>query len=292
MNSHSWIEQGPLKAQDRSIGEIIQTAFNLSNEQVEQVIRYQQEHQSRFGESAVALGFIKANDVVWALSQQFEYPYSTGAGQNYSNELVMAFNPFSEGAEVFRNLRSDILGTVFAPGSPKRSLAIVSPEKGDGKSFFAANIAIAFSQLGGRTLLVDADMRAPRQHRLFGVKEPHGLSSVLSGRMSEPVFSLPLEWLPNLYVLPVGITPPNPPELLQRGGLAMLLAELQLKFDFVIVDTPAASYGADAKVIASKCGSSLIVANKNRTQMKALEGFADGLRRSGASVMGVILNNC
>lgn len=291
MNHSSWIEQGSLKAHDRTIGEIIQTAFNLSNDQVEQVIRYQQQHQSRFGESAVALGMIKSDDVVWALSQQFEYPYSTPNANNISNELVMALNPFSEGAEVFRNLRSDILGTVFAPGSAKRSLAVVSPEKGDGKSFFAANIAIAFSQLGGRTLLVDADMRAPRQHRMFGVNEPHGLSSVLSGRTSEPVFSMPLDWLPGLYVLPVGITPPNPPELLQKGGLAMLLAEFQLKFDFVIIDTPAASYGADAKVIASKCGSSLIVAGKNRTPTKSLEAFAGGLRRSGASVMGVILNN-
>jgi len=134
-------------------------------------------------------------------------------------------------------------------------------------------------------------MRNPRQHSIFAIKESQGLSSVLSGRLNEPVFSRPYESLPGLYVLPVGVTPPNPLELLQKGGLTLLLAELQMKFDYVIVDTPAASHGSDAKVIASKCGSTLVISRKNSTPLKSLEDFSKGLKRAGSSVMGVILNS-
>jgi len=291
MSNEVWDAQSTARANDRSIGDIIRCAFNLSNDQVDQIIRHQQQNKTRFGEAAVALGFIKSNDVLWALSQQFEYPYSTQSGPDISSELVLAINPFGEGAEVFRNLRSDVLSTAFSGNASKRSLAIVSPETGEGKSFFAANLAVAFSQLGGRTLLVDADMRNPRQHSIFAIKESQGLSSVLSGRLNEPVFSRPYESLPGLYVLPVGVTPPNPLELLQKGGLTLLLAELQMKFDYVIVDTPAASHGSDAKVIASKCGSTLVISRKNSTPLKSLEDFSKGLKRAGSSVMGVILNS-
>jgi protein-tyrosine kinase len=279
------------RTSDRSIGEIIRCAFSLSSEQVEQIILHQQQHNTRFGESAVALGLIKSHDVLWALSQQFAYPYSTQEGLGVSKELVLAINPFGEGAEVFRNLRSDILTTAFGPEMSKKSLAVVSHETGEGKSFFAANLAIAFSQLGGRTLLVDADMRNPRQHKIFNLSDQHGLSSVLSGRMNDPVFSKPHESLPCLYVLPVGVIPPNPTELLQKGGLTLLLAELQLRFDYVIIDTPAGVYGSDAKMIASKCGSSLVITRKNHAHLSNLETFSSSLTRAGASVLGVVLNN-
>ena len=89
-------------------------------------------------------------------------------------DLVAATDPFGEEAEAFRELRSQLLMGVLADGTARRALAVLSPDVGDGKTFFAANMAISFSQLGGRTLLVDADMRTPRQHLLFGVDSRPG----------------------------------------------------------------------------------------------------------------------
>jgi protein-tyrosine kinase len=277
------------KVSDRSIGEIIRHAFKLTPEQIEQIITQQEANNCKFGEAAVNLGFLKPDDVLWALSQQFEYPYNGKAAKPISKELVLATNPFSEEAEIFRDLRSEILNTVFTSGKPRKSLAIVSPNYGEGKSFFAANLAVAFSQLGGRTLLVDADMRTPRQQDIFQITESKGLSAVLSGR-SEVNLVCPIDLLPSLYVLPVGVIPPNPLELVQRGGFSLLLSELQMKFDYVIVDTPAASHGADAKVIASKCGAAAVISRKNQTSVNSLQALVQDLRRANTHLCGVLVN--
>src|SRR5690606_31496730 len=118
---------------------------------------------------------------------------------------------------------------VFNGEEPRRALAIVSPNSGDGKTFFSANLAIALSQLGGRTLLVDADMRGPRQHEVFGVEGTAGLSGLLSGRAEANVI-IQAPDLPSLFLLPVGITPPNPLELVERPAFGLLLRELLNKF--------------------------------------------------------------
>ena len=112
-------------------------------------------------------------------------------------------SPFSDEAEVFRELRSQLLMGVLRPDQPRRALAVVSPNVGDGKTYLAANMAIAFSQLGGRTLLVDADMRTPRQQDCSASATGPGLSSVLSGR-AEHERDPTVADLPSLYVLPVG----------------------------------------------------------------------------------------
>jgi protein-tyrosine kinase len=275
---------------ERSIGEIIREANSLSAEQVEQVLAHQRAHGLRFGDAAVALGLIKNNDVLWALSQQFHYPYAPESRAKLHEELVVANSPFSEQAEVFRSIRSQLTMQLQSGQEVRRALAVVSPDHGDGKSFFAANLAVAYSQLGGRTLLVDADLRSPRQHQIFGVDNSSGLSGILSGRSADSVVR-PVTDLPSLYVLPVGTPPPNPLELIERPAFNLLMNELMGKFDHVVVDTPAASAGADASVIAARCGAVLAIARRGRSRMAALQALVELLQKSPAKLVGALLND-
>ncbi len=281
---------GPAQGPEKSIGDIIRQSNNLTPDQVEKVVTYQRQNGVKFGEAAVALGFAKREDVLWALSQQFHYPYSASPSEKVSHELVVASEPFGEAAEVFRDLRSQLITTLYAGNVPRCALAVVSPEAGDGKSFFAANIAVAFSQLGGRTLLVDADMRTPRQHEIFGIQNGSGLSTILSGR-SETNVIRPVADLPSLYLLPVGVVPPNPTELVQRPAFPLLIAELMTKFDYVVVDTPAASHGSDARVIAGACGAAVVVGRKGTSKMENLQKLIASVQKTSAKVVGAIMND-
>jgi capsular exopolysaccharide synthesis family protein len=175
------------------------------------------------------------------------------------------------------------------PGEPRAALCLASPDVGDGKSFLAANLAVAFSQTGARTLLIDADMRRPRQHQIFGLDSSNGLSAVLAGRARGTAIQ-PVPDLPSLFVMPVGVVPPNPLELLQRAAFGLLLRELLGKFDHVVVDSPALSRGADARVIAARSGSVVAVGRKGRSRLSAMSAMLGILARSRARVRGLVLN--
>jgi receptor protein-tyrosine kinase len=224
------------------------------------------------------------------LSQQFHYPCATEDDAiALSEELVMARDPFSDQAETFRDIRSQLIMGVLSPDQPRRALAVLSPNVGDGKTYFAANLAVAFSQLGARTLLVDADMRTPRQHDIFNVAGRAGLSNILAGRAEADVIHQSSA-LPSLYVLPVGTLPPNPLELVQRSAFGLLMRELLGKFDHIVVDTPAACHGADARVLAAKCGAALAIGRRNTTRMDAMQTLISQLSKSEAKLAGVLIN--
>ena len=284
------VEEPRDRVVDRSIGTFIRQLRELDDAQIEQILRYQQLHQVRFGEAAIALKLASSDEVIWALSQQFHYPYPTQAGADgLDAELVAAIDPFCTQSEAFRDIRSQLLAGVLAAEQERCALAVISPSTGDGKTFFVANLAVAFSQLGGRTLVVDADMRTPRLHQLFGVPNRAGLSNILAGRAdTDAIHAMPA--LPGLYVLPVGSVPPNPLELVQRPAFGLLVQELCAKFDHVLVDTPAASHGADARVLAAKCGAALIIGRRNTSRMDAMRSLVDHLGKSPVRLAGVMLN--
>lgn len=275
---------------NRSIGEIISEANSLSHEQIEQILTYQRENGVRFGEAAVALGLAKMDDVLWALSQQFHYPCASERSDSFHSELVVATNPFTEQAEAFRTIRSHVIMRMFSGEGPRKALAILSPNSGDGKTHFAANLATAFSQLPGRTLLVDGDMRTPRLHEIFNLPQrSEGLSSILSGRAASKVIQS-IRDLPNLFVLPVGTIPPNPLELLERPAMELLLRELKTKFDRVIVDTPAAGFGTDGAVIAARCGAALLIARENHTRVEDLQRLTRAAQLGSTEIVGSVIN--
>lgn len=275
---------------ERSIGEIIAETRHLSAEQVEQILARQRERGIRFGEAAIQLGFASTDDVLFALAQQFHYPYAPEAQRKLSPELVALNQPFSAQAESFRAIRSQLMMRVFNDHQePRRALAVVSPNSGDGKTFFAANLAVALAQLGGRTLMVDGDLRGPRQHEVFNLTNKSGLSGILSGRVETQVVQ-PVPGVPSLFLLPVGVTPPNPLELVERPAFGLLIRELVSKFDHVVVDTPAAQYGADASVIASRCGAALVLARKDASRVGELEDLVADLSQGESKLAGVIVN--
>jgi protein-tyrosine kinase len=274
---------------DRSIGNILAELRHLNADQVASILRHQEERGIRFGEAAVSLGFASKDDVLFALAQQFHYPYAPEERRKLSPELVALNEPYSARSESFRALRSQLMMRTFVEGEPHRALSIISPDAGDGKTYTSANLAVTLAQLGGRTLLVDADMRGPRMHEVFGIPNQAGLSSILSGRADKQVIQQ-VTGIPSLFLLPVGTTPPNPLELVERPAFSLLIRELTSKFDHVLVDTPAAVYGSDAAVIASKCGAGLIVARKNTARVDALRELMASLQGTPVKIAGVVFN--
>jgi protein-tyrosine kinase len=289
---HAAVPPAPVDStagRERSIGDIIAELRNLSVDQVEQILKRQRDTGVRFGEAAVALGLASKDDVLFALSQQFHYPYAPEEKRSVSPELATLNEPFGARAEHFRALRSQLTMRLHVEGEPRRALAVISPEAGDGKTYCAANLAVTLAQLGGRTLLVDADMRGPRLHEVFSLDNRKGLSGILSGRADSHVIQQ-VPGVPSLFVLPVGTTPPNPLELVERPAFGLLMRELASKFDNVVVDTPAAVHGADSAVIASRCGAALVVARKNASRVGMLQELVAGLEGSPVKLAGVVVN--
>ena len=277
------------EVKDRSIGSILAEARGLNSDHIEHILAYQKAHQTRFGEAAVALGMVSADDVLYALSQQFHYPHAAAERRKRSPELIALNAPFSVQAESFRAIRSKILMRLNSDKRARCALAVTSPESRDGKTFFSANLAITLAQMGSRTLLVDGDLRGPRLHEVFGLDNAAGLSGILSGRTQGKVIQ-EIQDIPNLSVLPVGIMPPNPLELLEGPAFGLLMRELVTKFDHVLVDTPAAYYGSDCSVIAARCGAVLVVARQHRSQIGRLQDLVANLSDNQVELTGVVVN--
>jgi len=279
----------PSDLHDRPIGDLIRDARNLSAAEVEKVLSYQREHGVRFGEAAVTLGLASPDDVLNALAQQFHYPLANAERRVASPELVTLLQPFSVQAEAIRAVRSQVTMRLSKPGAVRQAMAVISPGSGDGKTYFAANLAVALAQLGGRTLIVDADLRGPRQHEVFKVNNTAGLSSLLSGRSETQVIQ-PVDGVPGLFVLPCGPIPPNPLELIERPAFGLLIRELTSKFDHVVIDTAAASLGSDACVVAAKCGAALVLTRKNQNKVAALQDLVASMAGSSVQLLGAVVN--
>ena len=274
----------------RSIGAILIDTGRLSAEGAERILRLQKEQGKRFGDAAVELGLLTEDDIRFALASQFDYPYLPAGDHSLSHDLVAAYKPFSPVVEQLRALRSQLMLRWFDAEADRKALAVVSPGSGDGRSFIAANLAIVFSQLGERTLLIDADLRHPSQHELFKLGHSAGLSGLLAGRANAAaVVRVPS--LLGLSVLPAGAVPPNPQELLGRPAFIETLHSLARDFDVVIIDTPAAKKYADAQTIAVRAGAAIMVARKDQTSLPEMALLARNLQQSGATLVGSLLND-
>jgi receptor protein-tyrosine kinase len=273
-----------------SIGSILVGAGKLTPAQVEQVLQSQKDVGLLFGDAAIRLGFVRPQDVEQALARQFEYPYLVPGQNKISRDVVAAYNHFSAEVDLFRAMRSQLLTRWFGAHVDRRALAITSASRGDGRSYIAANLAVVFSQLGERTLLIDADMRNPKQHLLFGVGNAIGLSSVLSGRAGVDAISK-IQDLLGLSLLPAGPTPPNPGDLVARVPFSAQMEQSIKAYDVVIVDTPAATLGNDAHSVAHRTRGALIVARKDKTRLDIVQQMIEQFRSAGTEVLGAVLND-
>jgi receptor protein-tyrosine kinase len=281
----------PGPASNRSLGAILVDSGELTIENAERILHLQREQNLRFGDAAIKLGLLTEDHIRFALSKQFDYPYLSPLGdRRVSDELVAAYHPFSPQVEQMRALRSQLMLRWFDKDTRRVALAVVGAERSEGRSYLAANLAIVFSQLGERTLLIDADMRAPRQHQLFKLDPRQGLSTLLSGR-AEGEGIVRIEAFANLSVLPAGATPPNPQELLNRPAFGELLARVGAQYDVVLIDTAAFATGADAGAVAGRAGAALVLARKHETRIAALDDFVKSLGDAGVTLVGAVLNS-
>ena len=275
----------------RSIGTILIQAGRLTLANAESILHLQRERGLRFGDAAIQLGLLTQADIDFALARQFDYPYLIRGESKVSQSVVSAYAPFGPQGQMFSALRSQLMLRWFDNEPARKALAIVSAERGDGRSFITASLAVSFSQLGQKTLLIDADMRNPSQHTLFGLDNRNGLSAALAGRAGLESVTQHVPGLLGLSILPSGATPPNPLELLARPLLPHLMAELAQQYDVILLDTPSTAECADAQTIAVRAGAALIVARKNATRMWRVQGISDTVSHASATVIGTVLND-
>jgi protein-tyrosine kinase len=275
---------------DRSIGGILLKLGRLSVADAEKIMRYQVERNVRFGDAALALGVLTEADIEFALSRQYDYPYLLRGESAISESVVAAYEPFTSRVESLRALRNQLMWRWFDTGEERRVLTIASAERGDGRSFMAANLAVVFSQQGQRTLLIDADMRNPSQHTTFGLENRVGLSTLLSGRSAtDAVQRVP--GLIDLSVLTAGASPPNPSELLGRPAMGQLLRELAPDYDVILIDTPATTECSDAQMVAGRAGAAVVVTRQNSTHVDEVRDLIGMLSEARVHLVGTVLNN-
>jgi succinoglycan biosynthesis transport protein ExoP len=202
--------------------------------------------------------------------------------------LLYAFHkPRSSEAEAFRGVRTALYFSTH--GERHQVIQITSPDGGDGKTTIVANLAISMAQSGQKTVLIDADFRKPRQHRIFGISSGIGLAGVLEGQ-AEVADEIRLSNIPGLSILPCGSPPPNPAELLTGPRFNELLDVLRDRYDFILIDTPPILAVTDPCVVAPRVDGVLLVIRLSSKARPHAERAREILATLGARVLGVLVN--
>lgn len=208
-------------------------------------------------------------------------------GRMLDIHLVTHLYPYSSSAEAFRHLRT---GLEFGyPERPLKLIEVTSPNRGDGKTVTAANLALAYAQAEKNVLLVDADLRRPRLHTLFELPNDPGLADVLA-HGKHPVEVIISRVLPNLDVLPSGSSPKHPFEILGSKRMQQFLGDISKLYDVVVFDTASLLPVTDASVLAARVDGTVIVVSAGETALTALDRSRELLEQVGANILGIVLN--
>jgi tyrosine-protein kinase Etk/Wzc len=205
-----------------------------------------------------------------------------------TSHLITHADVESSGAESFRMLRT---GLAFANAErPLRTIAVTSPGPSEGKSTIAVNLASVLAQAGSRVLLVDADLRHPVLHTVFGRGKKPGLSDlvVLNSDPAQAIFPTGLD---RLFCLPCGTIPPSPADLLTLNGTRALLRRLEGEYDYVVIDTPPVLVAADTPIIGALADTNIMVVRAGRTAFDALEDARRAILNGGAHLSGLVVND-
>jgi capsular exopolysaccharide synthesis family protein len=203
-------------------------------------------------------------------------------------DLIVHTQPKSATAECLRAVRTNLL--FMSPEKPLRTILVTSSGPQEGKTTTATALAVTMTTSGNRVLIVDADMRRPRIHRIFGVPNKEGLSSLILGEVALEDVVVATS-IPNLFVLPCGPVPPNPAELLHTASFERLIASLGERFDRVILDSPPVGVVADAVVMATRVDGTLVVLKAGTTSRDVARQAVRQLRDVNAPVFGAVLND-
>jgi receptor protein-tyrosine kinase len=263
-----------------------------------------------FGDAAIQLGLITANELADATEMARQLPPKAPAGivegaihrMSFNRSLPVKYvgtvkpgpslilirDPDNAYSEQIRALRTELL-LLNGPSRSGNLIGILSPCQGEGRTQLCAELAIAFSQLGQRTLLVDADLRRPRVHALFESDNTVGLGPALaSGGVPQ---LMGVEKLPHLSVLIAGLSVPNPLELLTNGHFQRQMSDWRKKYNTIIIDTPPITEFADGLAIASFADQVVIVGRSGSTPHKNMKEM---LRRMGGTqsrIVGAVINS-
>jgi chain length determinant protein tyrosine kinase EpsG len=262
----------------------------LTAQQVARITEYERQRGISFAAAALELGFLRRQDLMTAISQQYSYPILSGesSGKEFSQELTVGHEPFGAAAEAIRSIRSSLVATAVAQGT--RSFAIIAPRHGAGATYFASNIALAFAQMAMPTLLVDANLRNPRIAEMFGLPPSgSGLSHALRHRS---LYDLPIvhDIIPGLSILIAGIVPPNPQELLSSAEFFAMTSNLEAQYGVVIYDTAAAMEFADASIVVARTGAAIIVARQHHTSYEDVTTLSNKFRAGQSKFVGTVMN--
>ncbi len=271
----------------RKIGEILVDQGVMKPREVRRVLRRQKSEGDPFGRTAREMGLASREDVKNALAMQRSVvaPAVNLVSRPKTRELWCLNRQDTTGSEAIRTLRSQLI--LRSGDQEPKPIAVLSVARREGRSFIASNLATAYAQAGRRTLLVDADLRSPRQHRIFGVPNDAGFSTLLAGdHEAHPVFNV----LDDLYVVPAGPVVSNPQELLCREYTGQWLDVAMRYFDVVLIDTPASGDYSDAELVAAWAGRSLIVVKKNATKSREVESLAKRVTENKTEISGYVLN--
>ncbi len=205
------------------------------------------------------------------------------------NEIIVDKNPKSSVAEAVRMIRTNI---EFSGVDKKvQTILVTSSVPSEGKSFISSNLATAFAQNNNRVLLIDCDMRKGRLHKIFDLDNEKGLSNLLLNKVElEFKNYIKKTSIANLYILPKGIVPPNPSELLNSPKITALLRVLKEKFDYIIMDGTPVNGLTDSIILTKYVDKTIIVAAAGYTKTNELDFTKKSLESVGADIAGIIIN--
>lgn len=216
---------------------------------------------------------------------------SEGDEETPTSPLLISADSRSSLAEAYRHLRTSIL--LSTAGHAPKSLLITSSLPSEGKTTTATNTAISLAQTGAKVLIIDADMRRPRLHSIFGIDNANGLSNLLSSELTDfdVTTAVRQDERSKLYLLTSGPIPPNPAELVGSEQMVALIKLLQSRFTHVVIDSPPIASFTDGVLLASMVDGVILVVNSGSSSRQVVRRSRQLLQEIGAKVFGVVLNN-
>ena len=253
----------------------------VSPEAIEQAL-----HKIRSGRNEAEVGMIET--AIRRIASDRRVVLRQGERVSPSPKLIIAHDPDNPRSERLRALRTELL-LLHEAGHGANIVAVLSPGSGEGRSQLCGELAISFSQLGRRTLLVDADMRKPQQHVLFGSTNQHGLSQAIAHN-EKPYFH-PIADLPFMHLLTAGPIPPNPLELLSDGRFNNLISEWRNSYEFIVLDTPPVAQYADGLAVATMAARALVLSRAQHTTYKSTRALLRRLATTQSRLLGAVINH-
>lgn len=191
--------------------------------------------------------------------------------------------------ESYKSARTNIMFSLSAVD--KKVFAVTSYSKGEGKSTVAANLAISFSKMEKKVLLIDCDLRRPNVHNIFKIDKNIGLSNII-GKMIDLDDAIRRDVLPNLDIISSGTIPPNPSELMCSATFINLVNELMNQYDYIIFDTPPIGVVADALLLKDLIAGFVVVIRERSTTHRDMQRLLDSVKLADSKVLGLIEVGC